>query len=68
MSGLAIPDIVVISNTDKSQYAVFRLNFFDKKKPDFELIENHMLGVQYPPPWYDYYKVNPKTFETVPQK
>jgi len=61
----AVPEIVVRSETNKSDYAVFRLNFTDADKPDIELVESHMV-VEYPPPWSDYYKSDPDTNETLP--
>lgn len=60
-----VPEIVVRSETRKSDYAVFRLNFTDANKSDIELVESHMV-VEYPPPWDNYYKSDPDTMETLP--
>jgi len=61
------PEIVVRSETLKGDFAIFRLNFEDKTKPEFELIENHMMGIEYTPPWSYYYTRDPNTEELEPE-
>jgi len=46
----SIPEIIVRSDDEKNDVAIFRLNFNDKSKPEFELIECHGFFAQYPPP------------------
>lgn len=50
------PRLIVRSEVYPSHQAVFRLNFTDPGKPEIELLENHGMGVAYPPPWSDYYR------------
>jgi hypothetical protein len=51
-----IPDIVVQSKSDRLHFVVMRINFVDLAKPEFELLENHMIGVVYQSPWDVFYK------------
>ena len=61
------PEMVVRSRTYKSYFAIFKLNFTDSSKPGFELIANQMMGVEYPPPWGDYYKTDLETHALLPE-
>jgi hypothetical protein len=66
VNGTDVPEIVVKSETDKSISAIFKLNFSDGKKPEFELVQNHRFNVRYPPPWSDYYETSEDETEPVP--
>ena len=59
--------MVVGSRDYKTYFAIFKLNFTDSSKPEFELIENHMMGVEYPPPWSYYYKTDHGTYGLLPE-
>ena len=63
-----VPEIIVRSHDYGSNVAVFKLNFSDSQKPEFEMIQNHMMGVAYPKPWDDYYYTDPNTFELEPKR
>lgn len=62
-----IPQIIVRSKVYKNRMVVLRLNFNDASKPEFELVENNMMGVWYFPPWDGYYKRDPDTQELKPK-
>ena len=48
VTGEAAPRIVVRSKDYKARYIVLKLNFTNEKKPEFEIVENHMMGISYP--------------------
>ncbi len=55
VNGADVPEIVVRSDTYKDQFVIFKLNFTDSTKPEFELVQCYMLDVQYTVPWFYYY-------------
>jgi hypothetical protein len=67
MAGEGAPEIVVRSKDYKSHLVVFRLNFTDASKPEFEMLENQMMGIWYPPPWENYYSRNRGNAELQPK-
>ena len=42
--------------TYKEQSVTLRLNFNDPSKPEFELIEDHGMRMEYCVPWGDFYE------------
>jgi len=67
VAGEGVPEIIVQSDDDESAVVVFKLNFTDANKPDFELIEDQELGVWYLPPWGDYYHRDKESPELQPR-
>jgi len=53
-----VPEIVVRSGDYKSHLVILKLNFTDANKPEFEMLDNQMMGVWYPPPWENYYRTD----------
>lgn len=47
-----VPEIVVLSRDYTKRYVILKLNFKDPSKSEFEIVENQMMGVHYPPLGY----------------
>jgi hypothetical protein len=46
------PEIFVVSEDDSTEHATLKLNFNDRSKPEFEIVENHELKIEYEPLGY----------------
>ena len=49
------PDLLIVSGSSSSEFAVFRINSSESSKPEFQLLENHAMGIVYQAPWESYY-------------
>jgi hypothetical protein len=47
-----VPEIFIVSKDDSTEHATLKLNFNDPSKPDFEIVENHSLKIDYAPLGY----------------
>ena len=47
-----VPEIFIVSEDDPTEHATLKLNFNDPSKPEFEIIENHSLKINYAPLGY----------------
>jgi len=47
-----VPEIFIVSEDDPTEHAILKLNFDDPSKPEFEIVENHSLKIDYAPLGY----------------
>jgi hypothetical protein len=61
-----VPEIKIASDIYPDRYSIFRPNFTDPSKPNFELVACHQQVVEYDPPFESYYRSDSESGVTLP--